>query len=179
MTAQRLPRPLAAAARSLRSVERRYAGEEERPLGGYAGVLAAFALSAATFAGLLRASGRTLPERLETRDLLLTAVATHKLARLMAKDPVTSPIRAPFTRFAGPAGPSEVAEEVPGRGPRKAVGELLTCPFCVGHWVASALVAGLVLAPRPTRLVASVYTTLSLSDLLQFAHAAITRRTGE
>ena len=59
------------------------------------------------------------------------------MARLLTKDTVVSPIRAPFTRFEGPGGPSEVNERVRGRGWRHAIGELITCPFCAGEWVAA------------------------------------------
>ena len=38
-------------------------------------------------------------------------MATHKLSRIIAKDPVTSPLRAPFTTFEGTSGPAELAEE--------------------------------------------------------------------
>lgn len=169
--------PVHAAAERLSESEQRYAPGEDRPLGGYLGVLGAFASAAGGFAVLLRATGRQLPERFETRDLALVAVATHKLARLVAKDPVTSPLRAPFTRYAGTSGPSELHEEVRGSGPRKAVGELLTCPFCVGHWIASGFAAGLVLAPRPTRMVASIYASLAASDLLQYLYSAVQQRT--
>src|SRR6266568_6180594 len=50
--------------------------------------------------------------------------------RLITKDPVTSPLRAPFTVFEGQEGQAELKEEVRGHGARKAVGELVTCPFC-------------------------------------------------
>lgn len=171
------PGPVEAVAERLAESERRYAPDDERPLGGYIGVLAAFAAAVAAFGGVLRVTGRGLPERIDARDLALIAVASHRLSRLVAKDPVTSPLRAPFTRFAGPSGPSELHEEVRGSGPRKAVGELLTCPFCVGHWITSALVAGLVLAPRPTRLIATVYAALTGSDLLQYVYSAVQQRT--
>ena len=82
----------------------------------------------------------------------------------------TSPLRAPFTRFAGTSGEAELAEEVRGSGPRKAIGELVTCPFCLGLWVTTAIAFGLVLAPRPTRLVASILTALTGADFLQFAY---------
>jgi uncharacterized protein DUF1360 len=39
-----------------------------------------------------------------------------------AKDPVTSPIRAPFTRCGGVSGPSEPAEEMRGTGVGHALG---------------------------------------------------------
>ena len=49
---------------------------------------------------------------------------------------MTSPLRAPFTRFEGASGHAEVAEEVREHGGVKhAVGELLTCPFCLAQWV--------------------------------------------
>src|SRR5205807_1092615 len=82
-----------------------------------------------------------------------------KLSRRLAKDPVTSPIRAPFTRATGVSGPAELAEEVQGGGLRRAVGELLTCPFCLDQWVATAFVCGLTVAPRATRLVAATFTS--------------------
>ena len=104
--------------------------------------------------------------------MLLAGVATHKVARLITKASVTSPLRAPFTRFAGTSGPAELAEEVRGTGLRKAVGELVTCPFCVGEWVATGLTAGLVLAPRATRAVAAVFVELTIADFLQLAYAA-------
>lgn len=100
---------------------------------------------------MVRASGKRLPERLGWADLALLTVGTHEASRLLAEDPVTSPLRAAFTRFAGTSGESELSEEVRGSGPRKAMGELDTCPFCLGQWAATLFAFGLVLVPRPTR----------------------------
>jgi hypothetical protein len=85
---------------------------------------------------------------------------------------VTSPLRAPFTTFKGTTGPAELQEEPRGTGLRKAVGELIICPFCVGQWVATGFVFGLVLRPRATRVAASVFVALTVADFLQFAYAA-------
>ena len=149
-----------------------YAQGEERPLGGYLLLMAAYGASTLGLSGLVRRGGRGLPERIGAADLALIGVATHKCARLLAKDPVTSPLRAPFTTFRGTSGPAELQEEPRGTGLRKAVGELIVCPFCVGQWVATGFVFGLVLRPRATRLVASVFAALTVADLLQFAYAA-------
>jgi hypothetical protein len=122
---------------------------------------------------LIRARGSELPNRVQWSDVALTAIATHKLSRLVAKDPVTSPLRAPFTRLEGTAGPAELKEEVRGEGAQRTLGELLTCPFCTGMWVVTGLSAGYVFAPRATRLAASGLAALAGSDFLQFARAKL------
>jgi hypothetical protein len=118
----------------------------------------------------VRRRGRPLPE-VRPFDLALIGVATHKLARRVSKDSVTSPLRAPFTRYEGVAGPAELKEGVRGSGIRKAVGELVSCPFCLSQWAATGFVFGLLTAPRATRWVASVFASLALADFLQFAYA--------
>ncbi len=146
-----------------------YRGDEDRPLDGYLGLLATY--GGAVGLGALVARRRALPERPAWSDVVLISVATHKLSRILAKDPVTSPFRAPLTRFDGAAGEGEINEEVRATGALHAVGELVTCPFCLGQWVATGLVFGLILAPRATRLAASVFTSLTVSDFLQLAYA--------
>jgi hypothetical protein len=68
-----------------------------------------------------------------------------------------------------------VAEEVRGKGIRHAVGELITCPFCTSQWVATAYAAGLVFAPRATRLAGTTMTAVAGSDWLQLAYARLQR----
>ena len=144
--------------------------DQERPLGGYAALMAAFATLVGAFAAWMRRSGRELPERIDAGDLALVTVATHKASRLIAKDRVTSTARAPFTRFEDDAGPGEVSEAARGHGLRRAIGELIICPYCLGVWVATAFAVGLAVAPRPTRFAASILTAVFGSDLLQIAY---------
>ena len=99
-------------------------------------------------------------------------MASHKLSRLIAKDKVTSPLRAPFTELEGKGGPAELEETSRGEGARKAIGELLVCPYCLGLWVAAAFSIGLVFTPRLTRLLAAVFSALTISDFLQIAYKA-------
>ncbi|MDQ6914946.1 MAG: DUF1360 domain-containing protein, partial [Actinomycetota bacterium] len=126
----------------------------------------------AGFLVALRRSGRELPERIAADDVLLLGVATHKLSRLIARDRVTSVVRAPFTREEGSEGGVEVTEKPRGRRFRRAIGELLTCPFCLSQWVAGGFTAGLLLAPRPTRVVVATFDMVALSDFLQVAYKA-------
>jgi hypothetical protein len=90
----------------------------------------------------VRRRRQSLPA-LSVGDVVLVGVATHKLARRLSKSSVTSPLRAPFTRYEGVSGPAELHEEVRGRG---------------------------LLSPRATRLVASLFASLALADGLQFAY---------
>lgn len=103
-------------------------------------------------------------------DLALITFATHKLSRLITKERVTSALRAPFTRYQGEAGPGEVEESPRGQGLRRAIGELFVCPYCIATWIASGFAAGLVVAPRATRLIAATLTAVLGSDVLQIAY---------
>jgi hypothetical protein len=150
-----------------------YAPPSERPpLLTYAGLMALFnALFAAALVAARR-SGRELPERVGAGDLLTIGVASHKLSRLISKDKVTSPLRAPFTELEEPGGPGELEESARGSGARKAVGELLICPYCIGLWVVAAFALGLLFAPRLTRFLAAIFSALTISDFLQIAYKA-------
>jgi hypothetical protein len=147
-----------------------YAPGEDRPLRGYAALMGVYGAAVAVGVVVLRRRSRTLPD-VRLADVALVGVATHKLARRMSKDSVTSPLRAPFTRYEGVAGPAELQEGARGSGIRKAVGELVSCPFCLSQWVATGFTFGLIAAPRATRWAASVFASLALADFLQFAYA--------
>lgn len=154
----------------------RYAPGQDLPLAAYAGFLAAYA---GTFGPLLAAARRRgrLPERIGLGDTVLLGLATHKLSRIVAKDWVTSPLRAPFAEYRGPAGGGEVVERARGHGLRRAIGDLVTCNFCVGPWVAGALVTALLAKPRATRAVLSTFTAVAISDFLHRAYQLLgTRR---
>jgi hypothetical protein len=146
--------------------------DQYRPLAGYGALIAVFNAGMAAF--LVSADRRgALPERYTASDLALMAVGTFKLSRLIAKDRVTSGIRAPFTRFQGDAGHGEVDEAARGRGLRRAIGELLVCDYCLAQWTAAGFVAGHAVAPRPTRAVAAMFTIYAASDVLQLGYTRL------
>src|SRR5437763_3432858 len=98
--------------RQLHAVHQEYG--ESQPLGGYLAAMSVYGLTVGALTLLGRRLGASLPERLDWSDVALAGVATHKLARLLSKEPVTSPIRAPFTTFEGPTGDAELSEDVRG-----------------------------------------------------------------
>jgi hypothetical protein len=152
----------------------------DRPLAPYVGALATYGASVGLLAAAGAAAGARLPDTVSPWEVTLIGVATHKLSRLVAKDTVTAPLRAPFTEFRGTGGEAELAEEVRGSGTRHALGELISCPFCLAQWVATGFAAGLVFAPRATRLVAATFTAVAASDMLQNAYAVLQQKaTGE
>ena len=152
-----------------------YDGEEES-LPSYATLMGLFNLILAIFLLVARKSRRPIPERIEVRDIALLGVATHKLSLLLAQDAVTSPLRAPFTELQEKQSPKSVDEKPRGKGLRRSLGELLTCQFCVGQWVASFFTYGLIFAPAVTRLVASIFAVVALSDHLHQTYKALMKR---
>jgi hypothetical protein len=152
-------------------LEQQYAPDGGHPLRGYAALLSTYS-TAVLFLSIVVRRRRALPERIAAGDLALLCIGAHKLSRLVTKDAVTGVIRAPFTTFQEPAGSGEVNEQVrDDGGVRHAVGELVSCPFCMSVWAATALTFGLLLAPRATRAVLAVLTAVTASDYLQFAYS--------
>ena len=145
------------------------------PLAEYTGFMAVYAGAFAGFLGLAHASGRTLP-RLDWGDIALLGTATHKVSRLLSKQKIAAPLRAPFTEYRGRGGPSEVEERPRGEGLQRTMGELLLCPYCLDQWVAGGFVAGSVFAPRATRVVASLFASVAVADFLQVAYRASQER---
>jgi hypothetical protein len=154
-----------------RHIVESYAGPanpDDLPVGAYAALLSLYAGSfgAALWAGSRRG---VIPKSLDVLDVVFLGLATHRLSRLITRDRITTPLRMAFTRYEKSDGGGEVREHSRGRGWRKALGGLLTCPFCAGPWIAGALTTAFVLRPRETRLVASGLVMVTISD---FAHQA-------
>ena len=154
-----------------------YAPPRERP------PLAAYATFAAVFHGAMagavmaaKRSGRDLPQRVDPGDVVLIGTASYQLSRLITKKKVTAFVRAPFTELEGKGGPAELEEKPRGSGLRRALGELLVCPYCLALWASGGFHAGLLFAPRATRFSASVLTAMSISDFLQIAYKAAEER---
>lgn len=157
--------------------EGRAYGREPGVLSGYAALIGAYGAGTGAAIAAARATGRARATPPTPWELIQLAAATHKLSRILTKDAVTSPLRAPFTTWKGSSAPGEVAEEVREHGIGHSVGELLTCPLCVAQWIATAFAAGLVLAPTLTRAAITVFSTVAGSDLLQHAYVALQQQT--
>jgi hypothetical protein len=136
--------------------------EEERPLPEYAGLAGAFWL---IFAAFMAAERDRLPEQIRLGDFARITLSTYKLSRLIAKDDVSTFLRAPVTE-------DEAGRKPKREGVARAVGELVTCPYCIGLWIASGLSYAQVVFPRETRFATTIFSAHAVTD---FLHAAFVR----
>jgi hypothetical protein len=148
-----------------------YAPGEQRPLASYALLTGAFFASLGGALAAARATGREI-DRPTALDLAMHGLATQKVSRLIAKDKVTSFLRAPFTRYQERSGHGELEEAPRGTGLRYAVGELLVCPYCMAQWVAGGIAVGHVFAPRATRFLSAIWAAQAIADGVQVAYSA-------
>ena len=136
---------------------------------GYAALTGTFLVGAGAAIFGLERKGR-LPERFAVSDMALLGIGTYQLSRTLTRDRVTTFLRRPFAEEQGPAGRGEIRSEPRGTGLRRAIGELMICPFCMTQWVAGAALAGLCVAPRTTRFAAGVLAVRTVAELANIAH---------
>jgi hypothetical protein len=107
-------------------------------------------------------------------DLVMLGLATYRSGRLVAYERVAAPLRAPVTQTVQDASGSGETVVAAGDGWRWTFGELVSCPVCVGTWVAAGLVYGLHLAPRPTRAYIAVMSATGVAQVLSETTEALT-----
>ena len=138
---------------------------DSRPHRAYS-VLTSFYLTSLTLFASRRLSRRRIGTHTPWNDLLLLGVATQQVARTLTTDRVTEVIRSPVTEGEGQRTPT-------GTGIQRALGELLTCKYCVAPWIALGLTAAFVRFPAPTRIACEVLSVASISDALNRAYARL------
>jgi hypothetical protein len=154
----------------LENLRREYAADEPIPMSGYVASMAIFTAGLGAALVWMTRHRRSLPT---LQDVALLGTATHKLSRILSKDFVTAPVRAPFTRRASSEGAGEVHDEARGGALRGAVGQLLTCPYCLGPWIATGLGTSMAKWPLQAGFVARVLTAVTVSDFLHLAYARL------
>ena len=142
---------------------------EEQLLAEYAVMLAFYLSSVAALTGIAIERDR-LANKPSLLDLALLGVATHKLSRIIAKDRITGILRAPFVNYIRSAGHGEVEEEPRGKGFQRGIGNLVSCPYCMAPWCATALAFGFIFAPRVARFFAGILASVAMSDFLHQAY---------
>ena len=138
---------------------------ERPPYEAYATIAGAFFGGLAVVGALARRSppGSML-------DLAALSAATFKASRSLSRERVGSFVRQPFVE-----GDAEIGEEEQpaGSGLQRAIGELVTCPRCLGTWTAAGLASAQVLTPRFGRLLTWTLGASAANDFLQAAFTAL------
>jgi hypothetical protein len=146
--------------------------EPQPPYGAYASIMAGFGGLLAVGGALGRLRDQDL-EQPTWLDFVALTLATFKASRTIARDEVTSFVRAPFVE--GDA--HEGGEEPVHTGDfHQALGELVTCSRCIGTWVAASLATTRLLAPRFGRLLTWTLCAAGANDFAQAGFAALTAK---
>ena len=148
---------------------------ESPPYGAYAAIMGAFAGGLAVAGGVARMLGRD-PREHTWLDFLVLSAATFKAGRTIARDEVTSFLRAPFVEGEAHEGDEEPVHT---GGMQQAIGELVTCSRCIGTWAAAGLATTQIIAPRFGRLLTWSFAAAGVNDFLQAGFSALTHQTDE
>jgi hypothetical protein len=138
---------------------------ETPPYGAYAAIAGAFL----TGLGLVAAAARRSPPA-TALELVALSAATFKASRTLSRERVASFVRQPFVE--GEADRGE-AERPAGEGLQRAIGELVTCPRCVGTWSAAVLASAQMLTPRFGRALTWTLAAAAANDFLQAGFVAL------
>ena len=84
-------------------------------------------------------------DELTVFDVLLVALASHRLIRLFVYDAVTKWFREQF--YDAKVLKTKITLQKPATGPRRTVVELLSCPWCAGVWITALVTFCYLLTP--------------------------------
>jgi hypothetical protein len=112
-------------------------------------------------AALLRAAARGGNDAPSPAELPVLGLATFAVTKALAKEKVGVWAREPLVDEDDDDGDRRPR----GRGLRYVLGELVTCPRCLGTWGSLGLVGLRVARPREGRIVAAVLATAALNDV--------------
>jgi hypothetical protein len=135
----------------------------ERPLGTYLLLTASFNALAWSFAALLGAKRRA-----PLYDVCLLGTATHQISTIVTTDRVTRTLRTPFVEETPSGG-----EKPKSHGPKRALGELMTCPYCMAPWIAAGMTGLYFVSPNTTRAFSTIMSVAAISTFLSRGYAAL------
>lgn len=143
----------------------------EPPYEAYAAIAGAFLAGLGIVAALAR---RSPPA--SALDLVALSAATFKASRTVSRERLASFVRQPFVEGEADRGEDE---RPAGEGFQRAMGELVTCPRCIGTWSAAALASTQMLTPRFGRALTWTLAAGAANDFLQAGFAALCAKANE
>ena len=144
---------------------------EPQPYGAYAAIAGAFVAGL----GLVAVLSRRSPPA-TALELVALSAATFKASRTLSREKVASFVRQPFVE--GDVGRGE-DERPAGEGLQRAIGELVTCPRCIGTWSAAAMASTQMLSPRFGRALTWTLAAGAANDFLHAGFVALCVKANE
>jgi hypothetical protein len=111
---------------------------------------------------LLGATARRAKPGPPGAELPVFGLATFTVTKALAKEKVGAWAREPLVDNG-----ADGDHHPRGRGVRYVLGELVTCPRCLGTWSSLGLIGLRVARPREGRIVAGILATAAINDILQ------------
>ena len=110
-----------------------------------------------------------LPTSIRPFDFVLLGLAAARLTDIISTDQVTQWLRRPFVKMETTeiAGHEVETRTGRGRGLRKVLGDLLSCPWCVGVWVAACLTYAHLLMPAVIWIFILILAIAEIGSLVQ------------
>ena len=100
-------------------------------------------------------------------DLVMLALATLRLGRMVAYDHIAEPLRQPFAKTVpDQTGAGDTVTPKEDSGMQRSLGQLISCPICTGTWISAGLVYGLHMFPNATRVFLAIMGTTGLTEIL-------------
>ena len=91
-------------------------------------------------------------------QLVVDALASYRITRLIVEDDITAPLREKVRHAA--------MRSVDSPGVAAKVNTLLSCPWCVGWWVACGVVAARKVTPRVWEPVATAFAFSAVTGII-------------
>ncbi len=149
---------------------KKYSPSKQIPLSSYGFLTGIYLLLFSFVIWYVNTNGIRLITQMSVVDLLSISIASYKLAWLLSRDFVTSFIRAPFVKYEQTLGAGSVTESARGEGLQLAIGQLLTCPWCLTQWTAVFFMYGLIFIPDITRFTAIVLVIVAIGEILHLGY---------
>lgn len=137
----------------------------------YAALSSLFFAAFAILAG--RKSSPEAKQELSPFDVVQLGFATYRLGRMVSYDRIFETYRLPFAETVPDGSGAGLTVEPKGDGAQRALGELISCPICIGTWIAAGLVFGLKFIPGPTRTLLNISSSIGMAELLNSASEAL------
>ena len=103
-------------------------------------------------------------------EFILLSLATFRITRLIVFDTIITFIRKPFHEIieeVNDDGTTATYLQIKGTGIKFWIGELLSCYWCVGVWVAAILLTSYIFLPIATSVIVYIFAIAAVASIVE------------